>query len=104
MLDCNFICPNRDHYLSSVYIKGQFIHGIAHDMLQANILAKAGLLKTLEQNVSHAEAFETAIQDQNKMSGILGRSILDINISSSKTGSKYRTDNEQCLLSYYLPE
>ena len=66
--DCDFICPNCNHDLSSVYIKDQFIQGIQNDAQQANMLAKAGLLKTLKQNVSHAEAFEMARQDQDKIS------------------------------------
>ena len=68
--DCNFICPNCDHDLSGIYVKDQFIRGIANDALQADLLAKAGSLETLEQNVSHAQAFEMALRDQNKMSGI----------------------------------
>ena len=35
------------------------------------MLAKAGSLKTLEQNISHAEAFEMAMQDQNEISSVL---------------------------------
>ena len=31
--DCDFICPNCNHDLSSVYIKDQFIRGIANDTL-----------------------------------------------------------------------
>ena len=68
--DCNFICPNYDHDLSSIYVKDQFIRGIANDALQADLLAKARSLKTLEQNVNHTQAFEMALRDQNKMSGI----------------------------------
>ena len=68
--DCNFICPNCDHDLSGIYVKDQFIRGIANDALQADLLAKAGSLETLEQNVSHAQAFEMALRDQNKMSSI----------------------------------
>ena len=68
--DWNFICPNCDHDLSSIYVKDQFIRGIANDALQADLLAKAGSLKTLQQNVSHIQAFEIALRDQNKMSGI----------------------------------
>ena len=59
--DCNFICPNYDHNLSSVYIKDQFTQGIACNASQAHMLAKAGSLKTLNQNISHAEAFERAM-------------------------------------------
>ena len=68
--DCNFICPNCDHDLSGIYVKDQFIRGIANDALQADLLAKAGSLETLEQNVSHAQAFEMALRDQNKMSSV----------------------------------
>ena len=66
--DCNFICPNCHHDLSHIYIKDQFIWGIVNDALQADMLAKAGSLKNLEQNISHAEAFEMAMRDQNKVS------------------------------------
>ena len=68
--DYNFIWPKCDHdypgYTSRIYIQNR-----ANDMLHVDILAKAKLLKTLEQNVSHAEAFETIMQDQYKMSCIL---------------------------------
>ena len=51
-----------------MYIKDQLIKGIASDALQVDLLAKAGVLKTLEQNVSHAEAFESAVRDQMSVS------------------------------------
>ena len=69
--DCCFICPNFNHDLSNVYIKDQYILGIADKALQVDMLAKARLLKTLEQNISHAEAFEMAMRDQNEISGAL---------------------------------
>ena len=59
--DCDFICPNCHDDLSHIYIKDQFIQDIANDALQVDMLAKAGSLKTLEQNISHAEAFEMAM-------------------------------------------
>ena len=55
--DCNFICPNCDHGLSSVYIKDWFIRCIDSDVLHADMLAKVGSLKTLKQSISHVEAF-----------------------------------------------
>ena len=61
--DCDFICPNCHHDLSHIYIKDQFIRGIANDAL-------AESLKTLEQNISHAEAFEMAMRDQNEISSV----------------------------------
>ena len=69
--NCDFICPNCNHDLSNVYIKDQFIQGIANDALQADKLAKARSLKTLEQNIRHAEAFEMTMRDQDKISSAL---------------------------------
>ena len=37
--------------------------GIANDVLQVDMLAKAKLLKSLEQNITHTEAFEMSMQD-----------------------------------------
>ena len=54
-----------------MYIKDQFIWGIANDVLQADMFAQAMSMKALEQNINCTEAFETAIQDQNKISSIL---------------------------------
>ena len=62
--DCNFSCPHCQHDLSNIYIRDQFIRGIANDILQTNLLAKAGVLKSFNQNVCHAKAFESALQDQ----------------------------------------
>ena len=45
--DCNFICLNSSHDLSSIYINDQFIWGVVNDAPQADMLAKAGLLKIL---------------------------------------------------------
>ena len=68
-VDCSFSCPTCEHDLSDIYMKDQIIWGIANDTLQANLLAKAVTLKTLEQNVRHAEAFESALRDQTSMAG-----------------------------------
>ena len=68
--DYNFICPNCNHDLFSIYIKDQFIWDIGSDAVQADMLSKAGLLKALEKNISHAKAFEMAMQDQDKISGV----------------------------------
>ena len=34
------------------------------------MLAKSRSLKTLEQNISHAKAFEMAMREQNEISGV----------------------------------
>ena len=63
-VDCSFSCPSYERDLSDIYIKDQIIRGVANDTLHVNLLTKAGTLKTLEQNVRHAEAFESALRDQ----------------------------------------
>ena len=68
--DCDFTCPNCHHDLSHIYIKDQFIRRIANEALQVDMLAKAGPLKTQEENISHAKAFEMAMCDQNEISGV----------------------------------
>ena len=68
-IDCNFTWPSCEHDLSDIHIKAQIIQGIANDSLQADLLAKPRTLKSLEQNVHHAEAFESALRDQNSMAG-----------------------------------
>ena len=57
-IDCKFTCPSSEHDLFDIYTKDQIIWGIASDTLQADLLAKAGTLKSLEQNIHHAEAFD----------------------------------------------
>ena len=68
-VDCNFTCPSCEYDLSDIYIKDQIIWGIVNDTLQADLLAKAGMLKSLEQNVCDVEAFESALRDQNSIAG-----------------------------------
>ena len=66
-IDCDFTCPSCEHDLSIIHIKDQIIRAIGNDTIQADLLAKAGTLKSLEQNAHHAEAFESALRDQNSM-------------------------------------
>ena len=68
-VDYSFSCPLCEHDLSVIYFKDQIIRGVANDTLQADLLAKPGTLKTLEQNVCHAKAFESALRDQISMAG-----------------------------------
>ena len=64
-----FTTDPGEHDLSDIYIKDQIIRGVANDALQADLLAKAGTLKTLKQNVRHTEAFESALRDQTSKAG-----------------------------------
>ena len=65
-VDCEFSCPQGHHDLST-YVKDQFIQGLSNHHLQTDILAKANQLKELTQIIHHAEAFEAAVRDQNKL-------------------------------------
>ena len=66
-MDCEFSCPNCQHDLLTTHVKDQFIRGVHNDVLQTDILAKADLLKSLEDIVMHAEAFEIAVHDQQAL-------------------------------------
>ena len=55
--------------LTETYIKDQFIAGLANSVLQTEILAKSNQLTTLDAVIAHAEAYETALRDQNILSG-----------------------------------
>ena len=65
--DCEYSCPNCKFDLSSVHVKDQFIRGLHNSQLQTDILAKSSYLKTLDDVVKHAEAFETAVLDQSAL-------------------------------------
>ena len=51
----SFLYPVRKHDLSDMFIRYQLILGIVNDLLEADILAKAVSMKTVEQNVNNAE-------------------------------------------------
>ena len=63
-VDCEYTCPNCKHDLSPSHIRDQFIKGISNTELQTDILAKAETLPTIETVVKHAQAHESALQDQ----------------------------------------
>ena len=67
--DCEFSCPGCNFDLQPINIRDQFIRGIRIDTLQTDILSKASQLKTLEDVVKHAEAFEAALRDQQTLQG-----------------------------------
>ena len=66
-IDCAFSCPNCEADISKVHIKDQFIRGLHNIPLQTDILAKSSTLKTIDDVVKHAEAFETALRDQSQL-------------------------------------
>ena len=66
-VDCEFSCPECEVDISYVNIKDQFTRGLNNESLQADILAKASQLKTIEDVVKHAEAFEAALRDQSSI-------------------------------------
>ena len=70
-IDCEFSCPECQHDLAPLHVKDQFIRGLSNNILQTDILAKAGHLKTLEQLIAHAEAFETALPDQSTLNNTI---------------------------------
>ena len=65
--DCEFICPNCTFDLQSNHIRDQFIRGLHNETLQADILAKASHLTTLQDIIKYSEAFEAATRDQQKL-------------------------------------
>ena len=65
-LDCEVSYPSCSFDLLPMNVKDQFIRGQANDVLQTDILAKANQLKSLEDIVKHAEAFEAVVRDQMK--------------------------------------
>ena len=66
--DCQFECPKCKHDLSDIHIKDQVIRGLKNSSLQTDILAKAKTLNTLDEVVSHAQSYESALCDQSKIS------------------------------------
>ena len=66
--DCEFECPNCDYDLAPMNVKDQLIRGINNSGLQTDILTKIESLSTLEAIIKHAEAYETALSDQSKLS------------------------------------
>ena len=77
---CEFACPNCQHDLVAINVKDQLVRGLHNSILQTDVLAKSELLKTLEEIVKHAEAFEAAVDDQSKLqdaSEVMGARMTD---------------------------
>ena len=69
VIECSCECPSCRYDLSDTRIRDQFIRGISNRALQTDVLAKTDQLKTLEDLIKHAESFEAAIRDQEKLHG-----------------------------------
>ena len=69
-VDCEFICPAYSHGLFISNIKDQFLRAFQKEILQTDLLAKASQLKTIEEIVQHAEAFETSVRDQSQLQSL----------------------------------
>lgn len=68
----------------AAHVKDQFIRGVQNDILQIDILAKANLVRSLEDNVKHAEAFEIAVQDQQSLQNLSSNNLMADIISDYK--------------------
>ena len=64
-VDCEFVCSSCEHDDSDLRIRDKFIQGLQNTFLQTDILAKATTLKTLDDVIKHAKAFEAAVRDQS---------------------------------------
>ena len=65
--DCEFSCVSCKYNLADIHIMDQLIRGMSDKRLQADVLAKAASLRTLESILNHTEAFETALYDQSQL-------------------------------------
>ena len=93
-VDCEYSCPECQYDLSHVNIKDQFIQGLANETLQTDILAKAGQLKSVEDVVKHAEAWEGAVRDQSELQA--SNEISHISeYRKNKNKSKYNKQQQQ---------
>ena len=89
--DCEFACPNPECLmdLQPNHVMDQLIRGIRNTALQTDILAKAESLKTLNDIVKHAEAFEAAMHDQSQLS-----SKSEVNEARTNQNSKYNNNRQ----------
>ena len=69
-VDC-FTCPAEACVPdpSPVYIRDQFLRGLNNETLQADLLTKTTTLKSIDNILKHAKAYEAAIRDQVNLQG-----------------------------------
>ena len=88
-IDCEFSCPNCNYNLLDNHVKDQLIRGLHNNSIQTDILAKANQLKTLQDVIKHAEAYETALRDQTKIQQSAEASVAGISeYKRNKTAQK----------------
>ena len=92
-VDCEYSCEKCKHDLTTVHVKDQFISGLHNELLQTDILTKANQLKDLNLVVQHAEAFESALRDQSKLSSHHEESVSRISDHRKNKKNKYRLPN-----------
>ena len=92
--DCEFECPSCHHDLSPIHIKDQFIRGLHNTTLQTDILAKSLALKSIEDVLTHAEAFESAVHDQSTLASASQAEAMRISSYKqySKPGKSYQAN------------
>ena len=66
-MDYEFSCLACKTDMSGINIKNQFIRSLHNKTLQTDILAKAIQLKTIDDIIKHAEAFETALRNKSQL-------------------------------------
>ena len=88
--DCEFSCPSCKHDLSENHIKDQLIRGICNRTLQTDILANTSALNTLDKVFKHAQAFESAVRDQNQLSDNMSEAMRVSDYKQQTKGSLYR--------------
>ena len=94
-IDCEYSCPSCNADISDMNIKDQLIQGLYNDALQTDVLAKADQLKSVEDVVKHAEAFEAALRDQSE---------LNSNSAEASRISEYKKSKKQSNQNRYVKQ
>ena len=96
-VDCEYTCDRCKHDLTTVHVRDQFISGLTNQVLQTDILTKANQLNDLNLVVQHAEAFESALRDQSKLSNQNEESLQRVSDyrKSKKPKGKQLNNNQQ---------
>ena len=91
--ECNFLCPQCETDISDVYIKDQLVSGVFNQVLQADILSKAEMLTNVNDTIRHAEAFESALRDQNNINFNNNEEVARISSNYKRSKAPNKTQN-----------